>query len=221
MMMNKYLLFISCVLVVFFIALWFYLFPHMPDSMASHWNVSWDVDWYFPKLFGLFLMPIVSVFILIIFSLIPIIDPLKKNIEKFRYEYELFIFLLIIFLFYLHTLILVWNYWITFNMQSAVLPAIGLLFLYIGVFLKKAKRNWFIWIRTPWTLSSDKVWQATHIKWSKLFKLAWVLTMTWIFFGKYAIYLVIVPIVFFSIYLVIDSYFLYNKLEKNCNKLKK
>ncbi|MCK7526814.1 MAG: SdpI family protein [Ignavibacteriales bacterium] len=50
----------------------------------------------------------------------------------------------------------------TSSMSQAMLPAMGLLFIVIGSMLRKAKRNFFIGIRTPWTLSSDYVWDKTH-----------------------------------------------------------
>ena len=44
-----------------------------------------------------------------------------------------------------------------------VLPVgLGVLFIVIGNLLPRARPNWFVGIRTPWTLSSDRVWEKTH-----------------------------------------------------------
>ncbi len=61
---------------------------------------------------------------------------------------------------------------------NAMLPAgIGLLFYYIGVLMENAERNWFIGIRTPWTLSSDRVWRQTNRLGGRLFRAAGIAAM--------------------------------------------
>ena len=69
------------ILLSFIIGIYFY--PQMDDLMASHWNVKGEVDGYMSKFWGLFLMPFVSAGLLLLFILVPKIDPLKANIEKF------------------------------------------------------------------------------------------------------------------------------------------
>ena len=71
--------------------------------------------------------------------------------------------MMIAFMVYMHGLTLAWNLgYNKFNMGAAMLPGVGLIFLFAGVMMRKAKRNFFIGIRTPWTLSSDYVWNETH-----------------------------------------------------------
>ena len=81
----------------------------------------------------------------------------------------------------------------------------------IGILLEKAKRNWFIGIRTPWTLSSDKVWDKTHKLGSKLYKYAAVFPLLGIVFQNYAFYLTIFSLVGVSLYLVVYSYLEFKK----------
>lgn len=203
------------VLASFIMAIAFYSL--MPENMATHWNTSGEVNGYMPKSSGLFLMPFLSLFMIGLFLLIPKIDPLKANIEKFRKYYDGFIVSLLLFLFYIYILSIVWNLGIRFDMTQMILPAIGVLFYYIGVLMENAKRNWFIGIRTPWTLSSDIVWDKTHKIGAKLYKAAGFCALLGIFFGKYAIFFLIVPIIISSIYLVIYSYVEYikeNRLKK-------
>ena len=88
---------------------------------------------------------------------------MKANIAKFRGAFNLFIVFMTLFLMYVQGLTLAWNLGFThFKMSKSLLPAVGLLFIMIGFMIRKAKRNFFIGIRTPWTLSSDKVWDETH-----------------------------------------------------------
>ena len=96
-----------------------------------------------------------------------------------------------------------------------MLPAIGLLFIFIGFMLRQAKRNFFIGIRTPWTLSSDRVWNKTHQIGSTLFIVAGALAVIGSFFGgTTAFWMLMVPIFGSTIFLVVYSHVLY-KQETN------
>lgn len=56
--------------------------------------------------------------------------------------------------------------------NKAMPLAIGLLFMLFGYYLPKVKPNWFLGIRTPWTLSNETVWQKTHQLGGKIFIIA-------------------------------------------------
>lgn len=186
----------------------------MPDTVASHWNERGEVNGYMSKFWGLFLMPIISVIMFLFFLLIPKIDPLKENIDKFRKYFDNFILLIILFLFYIYLLTIFWNLDKRFDMGSFIVPPIGILFYYAGILVENAKRNWFIGIRTPWTLSSDNVWDKTHKLGGKLFKIGGIITVFGVFFPKYSFYFIF-PIFFVSIYLFIYSYLEHKKEIKS------
>ena len=188
-----------------------YFYSQMPDRMASHWNIKGEVDGYLPKFWGLFLIPIISLAMFLLFVLIPRIDPLKANIEKFRKYFDTFIVLIMLFLLYIYLLTIFWNLGARFNIGQLMTPALGLLFYYCGVLVENAKRNYFIGIRTPWTLNNENVWDKTHKIGGKLFKIAGVIALLGIFFPEYAFYLVIIPAVFAAIYSFAYSYFEYQK----------
>ena len=187
----------------------------MPEKMASHWNIKGEVDGYLSKFWGLFLMPLLSIGILLLYLIIPNIDPLKKNIEKFRRYFDRFIALLLLFLFYLYALTIFWNLGFKFDMGQAIMPALAILFYYCGILLEKAKRNWFIGIRTPWTLSSDEVWGKTHKLGGKLFKTAGLFVLLGLFFKKYIFWFVLAPMLTAVIYIIAYSYFEHQKIQKS------
>lgn len=209
--MKKTTIAILCILVLSF-ALASYFYPKMPDKLASHWNARGEVDGYMPKFWGLFLMPIISVVVLLLFLLIPMIDPLKKNLEYFRIYFDGFVLLLEIFLFYIYLITIAWNLGYKFSIMPLLMPAFAILFYYIGILTEKARRNWFVGIRTPWTLSDDKVWQKTHRLGGKLFKICAAIALLGMFFGRYAILFVLVPVVVVSIYTVAYSYYKYREV---------
>ena len=201
---NIQILIIGLILVSFLIGA--YLYPYMPEKMASHWDANGSVDGYMPKLWGLFLLPVISAILFLVYMLIPKIDPLKGNIEKFRGHFDVFILLLFVFLFYVHMLTMLWNLSYRFNIIQLLAPAFGLLIYYAGIMMENAKQNWFIGVRTPWTLSSEVVWDKTNKLAGKLFKVAGVLAAMGLIFPKYAIFLILVPVILAAVYPIIYSY---------------
>ena len=203
---------LGIILVSFVIGIYFY--PKMSERMASHWNAKGQVDGYISKFWGLFLIPIISVGLLLLFQLIPKIDPLKMNIDEFREYFDNFIIVLLLFLLYIYILTILWNLGRRFDMGQALAPSMGLLFYYSGILVEHSKKNWFIGIRTPWTLSSERVWDKTHRVGGKLFKVAGVIAFFGVFTKRYAILIIAVPIILVSVYTVIYSYLEYQKEQK-------
>jgi uncharacterized membrane protein len=187
------------------------LWNRLPDPMASHWGINDEVNGYMPKFWGVFLMPLITLGMLGLFLSIPNIDPLKANIAQFRDVYNLFITLIVAFMVYIYILSLRWNVGYTdFGMSKAMLPGLGILFFFVGYMLRKAKRNFFIGIRTPWTLSSDRVWDETHRLGSVLFMISGVLAFLGSFFGgMIAFWFLFVPLIGSTLITLVYSYLLY------------
>ena len=192
------------------------LWNQLPDQMASHWNANDEVDGTMPRFWGVFLLPLITLGMFVLFIFIPIIDPLKANVAEFRETFNLFIVFFVAFMLYIHALTLAWSLgYNNFKMSAAMLPMIGLLFFFIGYMLKKAKRNFFIGIRTPWTLSSDTVWNKTHKLGSALFMLSGAFAIIGGFFGgMLAFWLMFVPLMGSTLFLVVYSYILYRNEMK-------
>jgi len=208
-MRTSKLIIITFILLSFILAV--YLYPQMPEKMAAHWNIRGEVDGYFSKFWGLFLMPLVSLLIFLFFLLIPKIDPLRDNIEKFRKYFDAFIVLVVVFLFYLYLLTIFWNLGWRFNLGRWMMPALGILFYCVGVLVEHAERNWFIGLRTPWTLSSEKVWKKTHQIGGKLFKVAAVVILAGMIWLNYAFLLTFFSLGGVVAYTILYSYLIYRK----------
>ena len=208
--MNK-LRIIAVAIIVLLFLIGMLSYQYLPDKIASHWNSQGDVDGDMPKFLGIFLVPIIAVGLFLLFILVPKIDPLKENYKKFKNYYDSFILVMIIFMLYVYLLTIIWNFGIKFNMTSTLIPAVGALFIYIGIILRNIKRNWFIGIRTPWTISSDRVWSKTHKLGSKLFIISGIITILGIFFPKYMIWFILIPVVISSIVCVVYSYLEFRK----------
>lgn len=192
------------------------LWDQLPEQMASHWNANDEVDGFTTKFWGVFLMPLITLGMFGLFLILPNIDPLKANIAQFRPIFNLFIVLMIGFMLYIHAISLIWNLgYQNIKFSTALLPAFGVLFFFIGYLLKQAKRNFFIGIRTPWTLSSDTVWDKTHQLGGNLFMLVGILAFVGSFIGGLtAFWLFFVPLIASVLVSAVYSYVLYQRETK-------
>lgn len=203
-------------IIIFAIALFsfivgIYFYPQMPEEIASHWNAQGQADGYMSKFWGLFLMPIIIFGLDLLFVAILKTDPLKENIEKSRKYYDGFIILFSVFMLFIYLWTIMWNTGIKIN-PNAIFPiGFGILFYYLGILCENVKRNWFIGIKTPWTLSSDKVWEKTHKVGGKLFKIAGIIAFAGALFQNYAFLFILVPAIFVAVYTIFYSYFEYKK----------
>ncbi len=215
-MSTKTITIISITLIAIAVIAGVVLWAQLPEQMASHWNVNDQVDGTMPKFWGVFLMPLVTLGMMALFLIIPNIDPLKANIAQFRETFNVFIVLIIAFMLYIHGLTLAWSLGFTgFKMSAAMLPFMGVLFIAIGLMLRKARRNFFIGIRTPWTLSSDSVWDKTHQLGATLFMVSGALAIIGGLLGGMAVFwFLFVPLMGSTIFLVIYSYVLYQRETK-------
>jgi uncharacterized membrane protein len=190
----------------------FIFYPQMPAQMASHWDAQGEVDGYISRFWGLFLFPFNATVLGALLMAVPVIDPLKANIAKFRKFYDWFVVLFLIYFFYIYLLTVLWNKDVSFDLVQAMLPAIGVLFFYLGVMLQHARRNYMVGIRTPWTLANDEVWDRTHRLGSRLFMACGILIALSAFWPKFAIYFVLVSILAVTLITVVYSYVIYRKI---------
>lgn len=209
---------ITITLLVLFFIIGIIAYPYLPDRIATHWNESGYGDSYSSKNIGIFGLPLIGLVLFLLFQLLPKIDPLKRNINKFRTYYEYFILVFIIFLLYVYILAIIWNLKVRFNFNLALIPALGILFIIIGSVLPKIKRNWFIGIRTPWTMSDDVVWEKTHKLGSKLFMITGIIIIFGLIFENQLVWFILVPIIALVIWLFAYSYLEYSKRHKNKKK---
>jgi uncharacterized membrane protein len=182
------------------------IYPGMPEVVSSHWNAAGDVNGTLPKFWGLILIPMLMCVFCALLGVLPRIDPLRDNYRKFQGYYDGFILILAVFFFCIQLEIIFWGLGIHVSPNLIMPVMIGILFIYIGFLLEHAGPNWFVGIRTPWTLSSDSVWEKTHRKGAALFKLAGVVSMIGILAGTYAWLFVLIPVIAAAIFTIVYSY---------------
>jgi uncharacterized membrane protein len=189
-------------------------YPSLPPTVASHWNASGMADGSMAKLPGLAIVPFIMVACTALFFVLPRIDPLRKNYEKFRNYYEGFVLVFVLYLLAIQLLIILWNAGYPLDMNIAFAVLFGLLFIYIGFLVEHAEPNWFVGIRTPWTMSSATVWKKTHETGGKLFRIAGVVSILGVFAGPYTFAFILVPAIAVAVYTVVYSYIAYQNEMK-------
>ena len=185
------------------------LYPAVPDSIASHWDAGGQVNGTMAKSWGLAIVPLIMAGFAGLFAILPRIDPLRKNYEKFQRYYDGFVLLFVIYMLVVQLQVILWNtgHPVSPNLTFPLLT--GILIVYLGFLIGHAEPNWFVGIRTPWTLSSETVWKKTHEAGGKLFKIAGLLCLAGVLAGSYAFWFVLVPVLAVAAYTVVYSYILY------------
>lgn len=158
---SKYILLWILSVVPLVITLIFY--NALPEKVPMHWNINGQVDSYSPKFPGAFFIPLMELAMTALFIYLPKLDPKKENYVKFRKTYTFFMFAMIVFFTVLQIVIISVSLGAAFIKVDVVVKLlVGLLFLIIGNIMPKLKHNYFMGIKTPWTLSNEAVWLKAH-----------------------------------------------------------
>jgi uncharacterized membrane protein len=187
--------------------------PDLPAEMAVHFDAAGEPDRYTDRSLGLAAMPLLAAGFVVLFAAIPRIDPLGENIEEFRTAYDAMAVGTVAFLAYVHGMILAQNLGVTFDVAVALAPPMAALYYAVGLLLERAERNWFVGLRTPWTLSDEAVWDRTHERVAPLFKLAGLVALGPVVLPEFAMALLVAPALAASLAGVVYSYLCYRRLN--------
>ncbi len=213
---NSILIFMVVILSFMFIT-GAILYPKLPDKIATHFNAYGEPDDYMNKFFGVFITPLVATGVALLLYFIPRIDPLKKNYRYFMKYYNGFIIVFMFILLIVHVHTLLYSMGVKINVNIIGVIVIFSILFYIGYILDKLKKNWFIGIRTPWTLSSDRVWEKTHKLGAKTFISIAFVSLLSIFFPRFTLFFILIPLIVGSVILVVYSYLEYQREEGKSN----
>ncbi len=133
---------LAIVVLSFAVSMAFY--PQMPDKLPSHWNAAGEVDGYMSRLWGLLIVPLISVGMLVLFWAIPRLDPLKANIAGFRKYYDGFVVVILLYMNSIQAMIILWGLDYKVSPNIIIPIGVGILFFCIGILLQNARRNWFV-----------------------------------------------------------------------------
>ena len=201
---------VPAVFLILGIVLSFYFYTNFPDRVATHWNAQGYPDGYSSKIFAAFFFPLLNISIYLLMLFVPYADPRKKNYKKFANVYHLVKGALIIFISVIYIVVGLNGLGYKIPVNFVVPISVGMLFIVIGAYLSQVKPNWFFGIRTPWTLSSDRVWEKTHKYGSKIFIAGGILMVLGALYPQWfgwliGLFIIMVPSI------VVYSYLVYRK----------
>ena len=189
------------------------LYGSLPERIPMQWGLGGTVR-YDPKV-HIWWVAGMSPALAALFMLLPKIDPRKQNYEKFRGFYDAFCLFIMIFLHGMVGIILSESFFPgRLQVDFVIMAACGVLFVFLGNMLPKVKSNFFMGIRTPWTLSNSEIWNKTHRLAGFLWFFGGLLILALNFFVRdtalFVVFMVIVAVM--ALVPVVMSYIWYQKL---------
>ncbi len=151
------------------LALWAY--PRLPEQIPSHWNAQGEVDGWSGR-WMVFLTPAISLVVWVLLPLLRRVDPRSENFARFEPTFWIVVNLIVAFLGVVHVLMIGAPLgWPMPAPDLMLMAGLGVMLLVLGNYLPRVRSNWWMGIRTPWTLSSERVWHSTHRLGGKMFVL--------------------------------------------------
>jgi len=201
--------------VVFAVAVGFsiWAYPRLPAQVATHWGIQGEADGWSSPLAAVLMVPLATLIVAGVMLAAPRIDPRRESWEIHGRTYWLVVNLVSCFLLAVHILIIGEGLGWGLPVARLIPIAVGALLVLIGNLLPRLHPNWFMGIRTPWTLSSDEVWRRTHRLGGTLLVIAGLLTVLGGFFaGGIAIYLIVALVGVCVLVPVLYSWLLWRRL---------
>jgi uncharacterized membrane protein len=138
------------------------VWSELPDRIPTHWNFRGEVDGWSGRLSGAFSVPGIALAVWLLLPLLRRVDPRRANYERFNETFFVIVNSIVLFMAVMHTMMLGAALGLPIDMTRAVLALIGLVFVVLGNFLPRLRSNWWMGVRTPWTLENERVWRETH-----------------------------------------------------------
>lgn len=185
----------------------------MPDTIPIHWDSQWNVDSYGSR-YTLLILAFLPLAIHYGMLLMLKIDPRHKNLEKRQATYNIFRYGLTAFF----MTITMFFYYLTLNPQSNIenlfLLLIGVIFIGMGNYMPRVPQNYFLGIKTPWTLSNEYVWKKTHRIGGYLWIIiGMIIVMIGFIHSSYAYNVLLVLVISDVIFMMIYSYIIYKRID--------
>jgi uncharacterized membrane protein len=147
---------------MFALSAWVWMQLPAGSQVPIHWNVQGEVDGYAGKFWGLFLLPLITAGMVLLFAVIPRMEPRRENFARSGKAYLVLWAGLLLFMFVLHLFTLAATLGYEVRIEVWVPFLTGALFVAIGLVMGRMESNYLMGVRTPWTLTSELSWQKTH-----------------------------------------------------------
>ena len=137
-------------------------YPHLPSRVPTHWNGHGQVDGYGSSWALLIPMPAVMAGLVLLMAALPWLSPKRYEVNGGKPGYLQIMLVLLTFFLYMHIALLIAGSGRRFDVSKAVLGGVCALIAGLGPLLARLPRNFYVGVRTPWTLADERVWASTH-----------------------------------------------------------
>ncbi len=190
----------------------------LPEQVPVHWGLKGTADGFVPReqaFWWLMIVPLLLAGWAVLAALLPWLSPVHFKVQPFRSTYDYIVGLIGLLFAYLGGVILSAQVgWITGdNLPRWLVGGMLLIFALLGNVLGKVKRNFWVGVRTPWTLASDVVWDRTHRLAAWLFVAGGLVGVLMVLVGLHPL-IAFAPFVVAALFPVFYSLWLYKRLEK-------
>ncbi|MED3973261.1 SdpI family protein [Priestia megaterium] len=191
---------------------WLIALPHLPATMPIHWGANGEADGFATKINAMILTVGIMALIYFIIAFIPRIDPRKESYKYFSKTYNILLNAVLLLFFFINMSTILQGLGYNVPMSYIVPVIVGIIFIIIGNYLQRVRSNYFMGIRTPWTLSNENVWKKTHRLSGKIFFIGGLLILVSAFLPEeYTSIIRWVTIVFCVVVPYLYSYLAYKK----------
>ena len=172
-----------------------WVYPRLPAEVATHWGWDGQPNGNSSALVACLVAPGMGLLLAALFAVIPRIDPRRDSWAEHGPTYYLLANVVLTLVAGMQVLLLGQALGWGVPIPRMMVAAVGGLFVLLGSLMPSMRPNWFMGIRTPWTLSSDTVWRKTHLVGRTCFVLAGLLLISTGFFSsQVAVGLIIIAV---------------------------
>lgn len=210
-MKNRYLLMCVMAALAFTLA----LYAQLPATIPVHWNGAGEIDRYGPRSF-VFVHTALMVLFMLLWTVLPSLSPKRFTVDAFSATYWHICLVIVALLGYIQC-VMVWGaYSPSTPMNRAIFGGVAVFLGLLGNVMGKVRRNFWIGIRTPWTLASERVWYSTHRFAAKAIVIAAALSLIGVLAGA-PLWLCLTVLLIGPIIPVFYSLVIYKRFERNGN----
>lgn len=201
---NKRTLIIASVITILPIIIGIFLWNSLPDVMATHFGADNEGNGFSSKAFAVIGIPMLLLAVEWIGALVTAHDPRKQNISPKMFSIMLWIVPVISIV----ATATMYSYNLGYKMNITFFAELvmGLAFVVLGNYLPKARQNYTIGIKTPWTLSNEDIWNRTHRLAGYLWVVGGITIVVFSLIGFTKVYLMIAIIAVMAVIPYIYSY---------------
>jgi uncharacterized membrane protein len=211
-MLNKEWFSIIVIVIMFVLAFYFQvIIPHTGGVIVTSMDTDGTPLQTGSRFANLFAMPILALAVYLLMNSLPSIAVHKRNIEKFYQKFYGFKAILLLFLLVVYLVNLMPALGFTFESIYILIPALGLLFIYLGHVLKHIHRNYFIGLLSPWALSSDKLWDKTHKFGGAVLEVAGIFMFLALIFQDFVLEIILAALIISVMISTVYSYLIFTR----------